>query len=199
MILSNWHVLAGSAYAPKGLKIYQPGRGDGGDARETIATFERDAMLQGIDAAVAKLNGARQWINNQLDLGSVSGVSAPALGMQVVKSGRGSDMTYGVIDGVEGEYPIRYGGLLRKIKYVQRIVPQVDGQQASTGGDSGSWWLEQSTNRAVALHFAGFDEPETALAISMPQVLDTLNVDITTTTQPIVTGTVTTHVELVRA
>ena len=198
MILSNWHVLVGSAYAPKGLKIYQPGRGDGGGIQGTIATYERDAMLQGVDAAVAKLNNVRQWVNDQVDLGPVSGVSAPALGMQVVKSGRGSNVTYGVIDGVEGEYPIRYGGLLRKIKYVQRIVPQNDGQQASVGGDSGSWWLEQSTNRAVALHFAGYDEPETALAIAMPQVLDALNIDIMTTVQADVTGAVVTPVELVR-
>lgn len=176
MILSNWHVLAGSAYARRGLRIYQPGYADGGRFQHTIAHLERHAMDQGVDAAVATLTGVRPQINDQLDIGPVSGVTAPRLGMRVVKSGRGSERTEGVIDGVEGEYPIRYGGLPRKIKYVYRIVPGTS--IVSEGGDSGSWWLEKDTKKAVALHFAGYDYPETALAISMPRVLEALNVYI---------------------
>lgn len=179
MILSNWHVLAGSAYAPRGLRIYQPGRADGGRSRHTIALFDRDGMTEGIDAAVAKLlTDARPWINDQLDIGAVSGVGSPRLGMQVVKSGRGSERTEGVVDGVLGDYPIRYGGLPRKIRHVYRIAP-LTGTEVSRGGDSGAWWLEQDTRKAVALHFAGFDYPmEAALAIAMPQVLEALRVDI---------------------
>jgi len=178
MVLSNWHVLAGSAYIHRGLRIYQPGCADGGCLQHTIAYLERHAMNEGIDAAVARLTGDRQWINDQLDVGPVSGVAAPALGLRVVKSGRGSGVTDGLIDGVEGEYPIRYGGLWRRIKHVYRIVPLNATGQVSRGGDSGSWWLEKDTQRAVALHFAGFDRPETALAIAMPPVLEALNVDI---------------------
>jgi endonuclease G len=178
MILSNWHVLAGSFYASKGQKIYQPGIGDGGSYRDAIATLERDAMLDGFDAAVAKLNAERDWANNQLEWEPVKGSEAPRLGMRVVKSGRGSNVTYGVIDGVEGEYPIWYGGLRRKIKTVQRIVPQPGQMEVSRGGDSGSWWLHQATNRAVGLHFAGMDDPETSLAMAMPQVLNALGVEI---------------------
>jgi hypothetical protein len=178
MIMSNWHVLVGSFYTPKGQPIYQPGAGDGGDYKVTIATLERDSMLDGIDAAIAKLNAQRDWVNDQLELGPVKGSEAPRLGMRVVKSGRGSNVTYGIIDGVEGEYPIWYGGLRRKIKYVQRIVAQPGQTEVSRGGDSGSWWLNQVTNRAVGLHFAGMDDPETALAMAMPQVLDALGVEI---------------------
>lgn len=180
MILSNWHVLVGSAYALPGLRIYQPGYADGGRLQHTIARLERHGMDQGIDAAVAKLTNARPWVNDQWDLGPVSDSIAPILGMRVVKSGRGSNVTYGVIDGVEGEYPIRYGGLWRKIKHVQRIIPVTVNSEVSRGGDSGSWWLEMGTNRAVALHFAGYDDPETALAMAMPQVLEALNIDIIT-------------------
>jgi endonuclease G len=178
MILSNWHVLAGSAYARKGLRIYQPGYADGGQFQHTIALLERHAMNQGVDAAVARLTDARPWINDQLDVGPISGITAPTLGMRVIKSGFGSDVTEGMIDGVEGEYPIEYGGFMRKIKHVYRIVPVTPGRVVSQGGDSGSWWLEKDTRRAVALHFAGYDWPETALAIAMPQVLDALGVDI---------------------
>jgi len=185
MILGNWHVLAGSAYAPRGLGIYQPGRADGGSFQHTIAYLERHAMNQGLDAAVAKLTGARSTINNQLDVGRVSGETLPTLGMKVVKSGRGSSVTRGMIDGVEGEYPIRYGGLPRKIKHVHRVVPLTSTDEASRGGDSGSWWLEQDTRKAAALHFAGFDSPETALAMAMPPVLDALNVNIVTEVEPV--------------
>ena len=177
MILSNWHVLVGSEYAPKGLRIYQPGCAEGGWSPNTVAQLERHAMGKGIDAAVAKLTNARPWINDQLDVGPVTGFTAPMLDMRVTKSGRGSEVTTGVIDGIEGEYPIDYGGFTRKIKHVYRIV-SVTGEQVSTGGDSGSWWLEEKTKKAVALHFAGYDDPETALAMAMPQVLEALNVYI---------------------
>ncbi len=178
MILSNWHVLAGSAYATTGLKIYQPGYADGGRYQNTIAHLKKHGMREGIDAAVAKLTDARPWINEQLELGRVSGVTEPMLDMHVVKSGRGSRVTEGIIDGVEGEFPIHYGGFLRKIRHVYRIVPVRANAEVSRGGDSGSWWLEKSTNMAVALHFAGYDSPETALAIAMPKVLETLKIDI---------------------
>jgi endonuclease G len=178
MVLSNWHVLVGSFYIPKGQKIYQPGVGDGGSYKDVVATLERDVMTEGIDAAVARLTSGREWVNDQLEVGSVGGAETPRLGMHAIKSGRGSDVTYGVIDGIEGEYPIWYGGLWRKIKYVHRIVPQPGETEVSRGGDSGSWWLNQESGKAIALHFAGYDNPETALAISMPQVLNALNVDI---------------------
>ena len=141
-------------------------------------------MNQGLDAAVAGLTDKRSWINDQIDVGAVTGLTSPTIGMQVIKSGRGSQKTVGKIDGFDGDYPIWYGGFLRKIKYVHRIVPSNPRDPVSQGGDSGSWWLEKDTNRAVALHFAGMNSPETALAMSMPQVLDALNVDIVTDSEP---------------
>lgn len=178
MILSNWHVLAGTFYAPKGLQIYQPGKGDGGCYKDAVAFLERDVMALGIDAAVAKLNTDRTCVNNQLAWGAVKGAEAPRLSMNVVKSGRASEVTYGIIDGIEGDYPIWYGNLPRWIKHVYRIKPQPGRLEVSQGGDSGSWWLNESTNNAIGLHFAGMDDPEIALAISMPEVLNALNVEI---------------------
>jgi endonuclease G len=177
MILSNWHVLAGSAYARSGLRIFQPGTGDGGGPRHVVARLDRHAMDMGIDAAVARLTGSRDWVNDQIELGPVRGVTQPSLGALLEKSGRGSGRTSGMIDGIEGEYAIRYGGLPRRIRHVCRVVPASGTEgEVSRGGDSGSWWLELENRRAVALHFAGSDDPETALAISMPEVLAALQV-----------------------
>jgi endonuclease G len=184
MILSNWHVLAGSEYAMPGLRIFQPAYGDGGSGADTVALLERHAFAQGVDAAVARLTGSRGWTNEEDGLGPVNGATAPLLGMRVVKSGRASGITYGVIDGIEGDYPIYYGGMLHRIHYVNRIVPQPGRDEVSRGGDSGSWWLEESTRLACGLHFAGQDNPETALGIAMPQVLDALKVDIAAATTP---------------
>jgi endonuclease G len=178
MILSNWHVLAGSAYARPGLRILQPGMGDGGTWQHAVARLARHAMDGGIDAAVATLSGARPWRNEQMDLGPVTGAAQPALRARVRKSGRGSELTAGVIDGIDGEYSIRYGGFPHRIRHVCRIVPAPGEPEASRGGDSGAWWLDRESGRATALHFAGSDAPETALAIAMPEVLAALDVEI---------------------
>ncbi len=186
MILSNWHVLAGSMWAPRGLAIYQPGYGDGGRYQHTVAHLERDGMVQGIDAAVATLTSSRSWRNEQLEIGPVMGVTSPRLGMKTVKSGRASKVTHGVVDGIEGEYTIRYGDMWRKIRHVCRIVPQSPTGEISRPGDSGSWHLNEASHEAVALHFAGSNGPETALAIDMPRVLSTLDVTLPSAEEGIV-------------
>lgn len=178
MVLSAWHVLANSSYTRPGLRIFQPGIADGGTIRHTVARFTRHAMLQGIDAAVAKLEGSRSTVNEAFQIGPVSGAIEPAMDMQVTKSGRASQVTEGIISGVEGERPIWYGGLQRKIRHIVHIVQTPKGGEVSRGGDSGSWWLDENTHRAAALHIAGDDQPEYALAVSMPRVLDALNVTI---------------------
>lgn len=180
MILSNWHVLVGSWYARPGVAIYQPGRWHGGRSEHTVARLTRHAMEQYIDAAVAELTGTRRLITGQQDLGPVMGVSAPKLGMRVTKSGCGSGVTAGMITGIEGRRVEYYSGSQRVIRHTVHIAQTPEGGQVSRKGDSGSWWLEEGTNRAVALHFAGSDLPEYGVAIAMPQVLDALNVDVVT-------------------
>lgn len=185
MILSNWHVLAASWYAWEGMPIYQPGQGDGGYPYYTVARFSRHAMDNLIDAAVAELEpNSRPLINDQLDIGPVKGLKTPQLGMRVTKSGRGSGITTGIITGVEGRQVMNYDGVQRVIRHVVHIAQDEEGGSVSKGGDSGAWWLERETNHVVGLHFAGADDPEYGLAISMPPVLDALNVDLVTEHEP---------------
>ena len=178
MILSAWHVLAYSAYTRPGLRILQPGLGDGGTSQNTVARFTRHAMNQGIDAAVAKLEDNRSTLDEEYEIGAVTGVIEPMLDMQVIKSGRASRVTQGIVSGIEGEQPIWYGGFQRKIRHIVHISQRLEGSEVSRGGDSGSWWLDEATNKVSALHIAGNNYPEYALAISMPKVLDALDVDI---------------------
>lgn len=179
MILSNWHVLAGSWSSQQGWPIYQPGWGDGGNRTDTVATLSRHAMSANLDAAVAELTGERQLINEQLDLGPVKGIDWAQVGMEVVKSGRQTRVTRGRVTSIEGTLRINYSSVDRLIRNVMTIEPRL-GPQVSAGGDSGSLWLEESTMRAVGLHFAGSDYPERALAIDLQPVLDELNVNLVT-------------------
>ena len=178
MILSNWHVLAGTWHARPGWPIYQPGRGDGGDSADTVAKLSRDAMSSGLDAAVAELTGSRQLINDQFELKPVRGVGWAQLGMEVVKSGRRTGVTHGRVTAVEGTARINYSGVDRLIRNVVTIEPRLALKQVSAGGDSGSLWLQEETMQAVGLHFAGGDSPKRALAIDMQPILDALNVDM---------------------
>jgi len=178
MILSNWHVLVGLWHARPGWPIYQPAQGDGGTAADTVATLSRDAMAANLDAAVAELTGARTLINDQFDLAPVKGVDWAEPGMAVIKSGRASGITRGRVAGVEGTARMSYSGVRRLIRNVITIDPRDALSQVSTGGDSGSFWLEEETMNVVGLHFAGSDRPERALAIDMQPILDALKVNI---------------------
>ena len=200
MILSNWHVLVVDWGLRAGLRIYQPGRLDGGSSPDTVATLTRDAMPVNLDAAVALLTGNRRWVNDQLDLEPVAGVGRAELGMQVVKSGRTSGVTYGRVTAIEGIAKLNYSFLERIIRHIVTIEPRLDFEPVSAAGDSGAWWLDQATGRAIGLHFAGSTFPERGLALDMPTVLDALNVDILTTIPRIESIEVvpTRQIELVR-
>lgn len=176
MILSNWHVLARSWAARPGRMIIQPGRRDGGTRTDAVATLTRYAMLShNLDAAVATLNRSRQHINDQLEIGPVSGVAQAMPGMVVVKSGRGSGRTAGIVTDVEGIMRMRYGSLERIIVQVMSIERH-GSPDVSKPGDSGAWWLDAESRNVVGLHFAGSDFPERALAMDMQSVLDALKV-----------------------
>ncbi len=183
MILSNWHVLAADWGARAGQRIYQPGRLDGGSGSDVIATLTRDAMSVNLDAAVAALTGARRLVNDQFGLGAVRGVSQPRLGMQVVKSGRRTGITYGRVTGVEGTALISYGRLDRIIRQIVTIDPRSNHEEASGPGDSGAIWSDTATMHAIGLHFAGSNSPERALALDLQSALNALNVNLVTGVQ----------------
>jgi hypothetical protein len=162
MILSNWHVLAGASAAAVGEGILQPGRVDGGT--QVVATLTRMRLDARMDAAVATLNGARGHTRDILGLGTISGIDMATPGMLVVKSGRTTGITRGVVDGVSMNVSINYGdpgvvAFANQIRIVPRAPwPAVD-YEVSMGGDSGSVWLNEGNNRAIGLHFAGETDP----------------------------------------
>ena len=178
MILSNWHVLVADWATRPGVAVYQPGLTDGGRFQDLVGRYARDAMPVNLDAAVASVTAARGLSREQLGLGAVSGVAAAEPGMRVVKSGRTTGVTEGEVTGVDGAAKLRYRGLDRVIRQVVTIDPVEGAAVVSDAGDSGSLWLDASTDACVALHFAGSNVPERALGMDIARVLDALGVDL---------------------
>ncbi|HEX9654098.1 MAG TPA: hypothetical protein VGA99_10330, partial [bacterium] len=100
------------------------------------------------------------------------------IGMKVVKSGRKTGVTFGRVTAIEGISRMSYD-------YVERIMRDIVtidslSGEISSGGDSGSWWLNAETMQVTGLHFAGSDYPERALAHDIESVRQALNVEIGT-------------------
>ena len=193
-ILSNWHVLCGSAACQAGEPIYQPGRLDGGSALDTVATLKRWLLGGEADAALAELNGARAHTRDLLGLDPITGIEqSPTIGTSVIKSGRTTGITEGIIDGLSMSVSINYGDAGVQSFHDQiRIVPHppwpATDYELSKGGDSGSVWLNKDNGKAVGLHFAGETDssPSAELAIANPMVklAELLNFSITPIFRP---------------
>jgi hypothetical protein len=186
LILSNWHVLAGRWWIGAGAPICQPGPLDGGGADHVIAHLARDAWNSRLDAAVATLAaGSRQLVNDQLEIGPVTGTASPEPLMRVTKSGRTTKVTWGIVSSILPGRIVTYAdGVPRMVREIWSIEPELAGDSISARGDSGSMWLHAESLRAVGLHFAGerahANHPSRALAMGMPAVLDALDVAIAT-------------------
>jgi endonuclease G len=181
MILSNWHVLAGSRNVQSGLPIWQPGQLDGRSEDANVVAELTRWILGPYDAAVARLNGRRKVTSKTLEGTSLLDVTSPRLGMMVWKSGRTTGLTEGIVDGIKMKVPLTYpteGTHL--LEQVFRIVPRpgVGDVEISSSGDSGSVWVDEASGKAVGLHFAGeaSRHPEHALAHNIDVVLETLRV-----------------------
>jgi hypothetical protein len=187
-VLSNWHVLSGSTQAVEGDSISQPGpRHLGNLAPRPVARLLRWSDLShGIDAALAVLDPSFALDPSPFGLAkAAAGVTEPAVGMKVVKSGVITGVTHAIVDGIEGSFPMNYtafGDTKRWMDGIHLVVdPAAPAAEISLAGDSGAVWIDVATNLAVGLHFAGEDGlgplAEYALAHPLPRVLDMLRAE----------------------
>lgn len=99
-----------------------------------------------------------------LGLGAPAAPTRPVVGMRVVKSGRTSGVTEGIVERINGSvvtialhptFPLAY--------------------DLSEVGDSGAVWVDESTLSPVALHTAGSTSgPSVAAAVDIVDVLFSL-------------------------
>lgn len=200
-ILSNWHVLHGSQ-GQIGDNIVQPGPFDDNSGVEVnrIGHLVRSHLGLAGDCAVATIEGrefdARIF---ELDIAPQQ-LARVSLGTRVVKSGRTTGVTHGIVTRVFVTTNINYGGAtgVKRIGGFE-IGPDpdlpADKNEISMGGDSGSLWLikdsdtDDTTDIAAGLHFAGeaaSTADEYALACNLDSVLRKLNVTLSLASRPIV-------------
>ncbi|MEJ2852876.1 MULTISPECIES: DNA/RNA non-specific endonuclease [unclassified Saccharothrix] len=190
-VLSCWHVLHGPNGA-LGDAIVQPGPHD--DNRtdlNRLGRLVRSHLGAAGDCAIASIED-RRFGTEVVDLGvTVEKIGEPELGDKVVKSGRTTGVTHGVVRRVDALVKINYGGTIGEKEIgCFEIGPDpakpAPGGEISMPGDSGAAWLFKAANGKVTrtmagLHFGGETNGSTdehALACLPQSVFEKLGVTV---------------------
>lgn len=163
-MLSNWHVFQGPDGA-LGDRIVQPGAFDDNRTNDNgCGRVIRSFLGLAGDCAIASIEG-RGADETILELGvPVRRLGDPDLGDRVVKSGRTTGVTYGVVTRLHTITKIAYGPDREERIGGFEIGPDPDRPatdgEISMGGDSGSAWMAlddegEPTDMMLGLHFAG--------------------------------------------
>lgn len=189
-ILGCGHVLRGRGTYKTTRAIIQASPADGGTSKDTVAVFDRDIPVHAgaesnnsCDAAIAEVLPEMECIDEIVGIGRLGGKTEPVLGMRVLKSGRTTGLTSGIITSVALETRIRWnagepGTSYRFIDLV-RIETDTPGIPFSLPGDSGALIVSADTCSASALYFAGSDDGSFGLAASISTVETELGVQLT--------------------
>jgi hypothetical protein len=160
LLLSNNHLLANTNAGKPGDLILQPGPFDGGlfpsDAVATLQRFEPIVLTQFagpgynlMDAAVARPSHNRNLTASIIGAIMPLGVDQARVGTFVIKAGRTTQVTVGIVIAVNATVAVGYGsagtGLFRH---------QILTTAMAAGGDSGSLLMDRGL-KAVGLLFAG--------------------------------------------
>lgn len=188
-ILSNWHVLHG----PEGVigdEIVQPGPHDDNRMHlNHLGKLVRSHLGHAGDCAIATIED-REFRPSIMELKVVmEKLGDPELGDKVVKSGRTTGVTHGIVSRIHVITKIDYGGSTGEQEvggFEIELDPDMppDNGEVSMGGDSGSVWLFKSdtgkaTNIIAGLHFAGegpSDPNEHAIACYSKSVFEKLEI-----------------------
>jgi endonuclease G len=186
-VLSNWHVLNGESGA-LGDEIAQPGPFDDNRVSENISgTLVRSFLGLAGDCAIASIT-SRPATDPILELGvAVRQIGDPELGDRVVKSGRTTAVTYGIVTRVHTITKLTYGSKGEQQIGGFEIGPNeahpAENGEISMGGDSGSAWMALDSKGAASemmlgLHFAGetVEPAEYALACYASSVFEKLEI-----------------------
>ncbi len=188
LILSNWHVLHGDN-REIGDTVVQPGPHDDNNVDDNfLGLLIRSHLGIAGDCAVASIENRD---NNteilELDV-SPKRIAEVSLGDTVVKSGRTTGVTYGIVRRVAVVAEIYYGPAT-EYKEIGGFEIGLDPEfhsshdEISMGGDSGSLWMINTDGEdkdvVVGLHFAGeggTNPDEHAIACNIHSVLNILDI-----------------------
>ncbi|MEU9154329.1 DNA/RNA non-specific endonuclease [Streptomyces sp. NPDC048417] len=188
-VLSNWHVLQGPD-GQLGEEVVQPGRFDDNEiSRNHLGVLRRSHLGPAGDCAVTTIEEGRTFDPRILGLDvAPQELGEAALGDKVVKSGRTTGVTHGIVRRIHTMAKIDYGGDVgEKTIGCFEIGPDNEhpaaDQQISSGGDSGAAWLFKQNGRPskviAGLHFGGEsagDPDDHALACLSSSVFEKLDI-----------------------
>ena len=151
-----------------------------------IGKLARFAINPTVDAAVIEYQSSRPFTEEILGIGKIAGSAKATLGMKVRKRGRTTELTYGIIDGIDATTAIQGTSIMFQHQMV--IVPDTTKNAIfSNSGDSGSVVVNEQ-NKVVGLLFAGVpamvNMPQMTWANHIDNVLTQLNVHFKTNDSP---------------
>ncbi|MEU1466282.1 DNA/RNA non-specific endonuclease [Streptomyces sp. NPDC005727] len=191
-VLSNWHVLHGPD-GELGAEIVQPGPHDDNRVdRNHLGVLKRSHLGVAGDCAIATIED-RSFLQEIFELEvAPKELGEPELDDKVIKSGRTTGVTHGIVRRIDTIVKIDYGGHIgTKTIGCFEIGPDpdrpADNDEISMGGDSGAVWLfKQPGGRPstvmAGLHFGGEaqgDPDEHALACLPASVFEKLEITLT--------------------
>lgn len=146
---------------PQADTVFQP---DNSAASFRVGATVAARSDQTLDCAAFLINPGVTTSKEILGIGTPAAPIAPAAGMRVVKSGRSTEITEGVINVVTGT--------TIEVKLHPDFPAAYD---LSDPGDSGAVWFEQSSRAPIGLHRAGTTSgPSFATATDITAVLTAL-------------------------
>lgn len=123
-----------------------------------------------IDAALAEPLNDTDVLDEILDIGEITGVVEPYIGMPIRKSGRTTEFTRGNVLLLHGTVNVSYGG-----SKIARFEEQIVAGAMSAGGDSGSLGVFEESNLAFGLLYAGSDQ--STIFNPIDKVMETLLIE----------------------
>ena len=162
----------------------------GGDGKPfpnaSIGKLARFAINPLVDAAVIEYQSTRPFTEEILGIGKIAGSAKATLGMKVRKRGRTTELTYGIVDGIDASTAIQGTNIVFQHQMV--IVPDTTKNAVfSNSGDSGSVVVNEQ-NKVVGLLFAGVpsmaNSPQMTWANHIDNVLTQLNIHFKTNDSP---------------
>ena len=152
-----------------------------------IGKLARFAINPMVDAAVIEYQSSRPFTEEILGIGKIAGSAKATLGMKVRKRGRTTELTYGIVDGIDATTAIQGTSIIFQHQMV--IVPDTTKNAVfSNSGDSGSVVVNEQ-NKVVGLLFAGVPAasnfPQMTWANHIDYVLTQLNIHFKTNDAPV--------------
>jgi hypothetical protein len=190
-ILGCGHVLRGTgAYNKTTSAVIQASPADGGSSRDTVAVLARDIPVRAgvdhantCDAAIAELLPDIEYSNEIVGIGGLAGKTEPQLGMRILKSGRTTGVTAGVVTSIALETSIAWGAqnfTTSRFTDLFRIEAEGPGGLFAQGGDSGALVVTAEKHDAAGLYFAGGEDGSFGLAARISTVEHQLEVQLIT-------------------